>query len=70
MKQQDEVLDELARRIAVAETEIMRLSAVILGLTQAGSDTTEAEALLQDYRRTLQTLRRQRWVIPARRMES
>ena len=42
----EEALDALDRSIAVAETQITRLTAAILGLKAAGADTTEAEALL------------------------
>ena len=66
MTTQADILDELDRLIVVAETEIARLTAAILGLQQAGADTTEAESLLRDYKNALPNLRRQRWAIPAR----
>ena len=62
----EDILDELDRRIVEAETQITRLTAAIIGLTQAGADVTEAEAMLRNYRSVLPILRRQHWATRAR----
>jgi alpha-D-ribose 1-methylphosphonate 5-triphosphate synthase subunit PhnI len=63
---QAHTLEALDRRIVEAEAQITALTAVVLGLAKAGCDTTEAAALLRDYRTSLPNRRRQRWAIPAR----
>jgi hypothetical protein len=67
VKAMEETLDELDRRIVEAETQITGLTATVVGLTQAGADAGEAEAMLRDYRGALPVLRRQRWATRARR---
>src|SRR4051812_26281083 len=63
---QDELLDEVDRRIAGAEVYSRALTAAVIGLTGAGCDATEFETELRETRNALATLRRQRWAIPAR----
>jgi len=63
---QDDLLDEVDRGVAQGEAHCTALTAAVIGLTTAGCDTTEAEALLRDTRNILAALRRQRWAIPAR----
>ena len=61
MASQEDLIDQVERWIAIVEARATTLAAAIAGLAEAGCDTTEAKAQLQDCRRTLPILRRQLW---------